>query len=369
MSVFSQLMMRKKEQTMYATIKGTLTESPSGVFSGFSNSNYLQLQQQFTLSPTTKAEFCFKINVSNFDTTFNNVFYGNKKQRYFYFGVQTNGKLIISFADGGADWISLQSSNTALSLNTDYIIKIKIDNNVASIYINGTLDKTYKIGLSATNTINVGIGSGLTSSDYFRGSIDLPNSYVKLGTTKYNLQAVVGYTVVGSPTINDGVVSGFSNSDYLKLPSFDYANSNNWEMIVAFELDNLNSDTQTLFDNSASKSGLYIYLTNQQKILLYGSDGTNNIFSVTSNALSINQKYYIKIKFTGTSYIFYLSTDKVNWTIINTVETTVKMNNVTNFSVGYSMRYSSRALADGKIYIAETIIYKDNKIWFNGYEG
>ena len=56
MSMFHELMMRKKEQIMYATIKGTLTEN-DGIFSGFSASNYLALQQNF--APEGSWEVCF----------------------------------------------------------------------------------------------------------------------------------------------------------------------------------------------------------------------------------------------------------------------------------------------------------------------
>ena len=49
MSMFHELMMRKKEEIMYATIKGTLTNT-DGVISGFSSSNYLEVQGLYDFS-------------------------------------------------------------------------------------------------------------------------------------------------------------------------------------------------------------------------------------------------------------------------------------------------------------------------------
>lgn len=39
-------------------------------------------------------------------------------------------------------------------------------------------------------------------------------------------------TVVGSPTINNGVVSGFSGSNWLRLPTIFNPGSNAWEMVI-----------------------------------------------------------------------------------------------------------------------------------------
>lgn len=173
----------KIDDTKYklqAVVGYTVVGSPTitdGVVSGFTDSNYLQLQQQFTLSPTTKAEFCFKINVSSFDTL--SVFCGSDILRYFYFGVNNSGRIMTVFGDGSS-WTNIKISNTILSLNTDYEIKVKIDNNIATVYVNGNIELNFNIGLETTNTFNVRIGKGRSVNDYFDGTIDLNETYIKV---------------------------------------------------------------------------------------------------------------------------------------------------------------------------------------------
>ena len=64
MSMFYELMMRKKEQIMYATIKGSLTEN-DGVFSGFAYNNYLATQEIFDYSKDF--EIVLKINTGTIE--------------------------------------------------------------------------------------------------------------------------------------------------------------------------------------------------------------------------------------------------------------------------------------------------------------
>ena len=348
---------------MYATIKGTLTEN-DGVFSGFSSSNYLQLQQNYPIN--NSIDFVLDITIGATDKTNMTLFEFSTKRIILYRPNTTQNYFILAI--GG---LSLTDS-MHYEINNNYKLKFTITTSGIKIYYydnnSWVFDRQYDLVLTDFSNVYIGNRQAL-SSPFDNGSIDLNNSYIKLGSTKYNLQAVVGYTVVGSPTIVDGVVSGFSNSDYLKLPSFDFANSNSWKIKFAFELDNNISDWGSIFDNSYIKSGLAFYLDNNQKVYFYGGDGTNDTFIKRSNIINANQKYYVQVEFTGNSYILSLSTDNINWTIVNTTESNIRLSNTIYDSsyIGYSFRYNGRALI-GKIYIKECLIYKDKKLWFNGYE-
>ena len=69
----------------------------------------------------------------------------------------------------------------------------------------------------------------------------------------------VGYAVVGSPTINNGVVSGFNNSDYLQLSQqFD-----------------ITKDFECVF---SVKTGSSDTISNYQRVWYYDCNGTNGIW-------------------------------------------------------------------------------------------
>ena len=380
MSMFHELMMRKKEQIMYATIKGSLTEN-DGVFSGFSDNNYLEMQQAIpNLDVNSFLEIELKVTMPETITRqqivgTNNANYTNNSTYDIGFQVYDDNRLWAHIYNSTSETRNAIYLTAPSALNGKVCyIKYTIANSRMTIslsfdkitWVSNYYDLPTTFSYTKASRSVLGWGNG---SSAFAGSIDLSNSYIKLGSTKYNLQAVVGYTIVGSPTITDGVVSGFSNSDYLKLPSFDFANSNSWKIKFAFELDNNISDWGSIFDNSYIKSGLAFYLDNNQKVYFYGGDGTNDTFIKRSNIINANQKYYVQVEFTGNSYILSLSTDNINWTIVNTTESNIRLSNTIYDSsyIGYSFRYNGRALI-GKIYIKECLIYKDKKLWFNGYE-
>ena len=216
MSMFHELMMRKKEENfLYPVIHGSLTESPEGVFSGFSSSNYLQVQN---LKNVDINEIVLKINIPSSSlnqSRYMSALYGcisittySGASAFTYSVINTSGLGDLSIGTLQPDtnyWIKYinDGTNCGAWLSEDGISFLKKAEKSASLIVE----------VSAINYIG---GSG---SRYFGGSIDLNESYIKLGSTKYNLQAVVGYTIVGSPTITDGVVSGFSGNDYLNILS------------------------------------------------------------------------------------------------------------------------------------------------------
>lgn len=215
--------MRKKEQIMYATIKGTLTEN-DGVFSGFSDTNYLFLQQVITEENNLEIKIKFitgnDITSSQYPMAWSSVVNGSNRSGGFYI---SNGKYGIVARD--TTDTNYQRTGGTINTNTSYFGKIIFNLATKNFKVGiSTDDVNYTYGIDIILSGNLApmnryiwFGRAIPDNYYFSGSIDLPNSYIKLGATKYNLQAVVGYTKVGSPTIVDGVVSGFSVDDYLKI--------------------------------------------------------------------------------------------------------------------------------------------------------
>ena len=372
MSMSYELMMRKKEEIMYATIKGSLTEN-DGVFSGFSGTNYLALQNQFTLSPTTKAEFNFKINISSL--TNNNAIFGSITNYGLYVGVNSSGNLEL-FVGDNSSWTTTQTGTTTLSTSTDYDIKLNINNNIATLYINGNIELTANLGLVSTNTYDMGVGRGITTSDYFRGSIDINNSYVKVGV-KYNLQAVVGYKKVGSPTITDGVVSGFSSANYLYLPPApSWSNIDVLETFTTFTTSTMNT-LQIVMGSRYSQATCCVEITSANKTLFrityIDSGGTTRYKETTINyVLSANTKYKVKNYFNKQTLVIKSELYDENGIMLASASSSLASDytsiaNIIDFWYGYN---TQRGTFSGSIDFNNnnTYIKINNKLWFNGQQ-
>ena len=370
MSMFYELMMRKKEQIMYATIKGTLTEN-DGVFSGFSASNYLVLQDDITEIPTD-FEIQTRISIPATNSGFAIHFLS-------YLG---NSSGIRVFSSGKLNFYSKNNDNntveiigtTVLSLDTFYFIKIKKVGNTITLYSStdkitwtteGTTTTTSTIPL--TSKIGFGHCGNPNNNNYiFNGSIDLNNSYIKLGSTKYNLQAVVGYTVVGSPTITDGVVSGFSSANYLRLPQISAGTVKSFEISTKFTTGAILSDSTIIGILLSYNYGINLYANG--KYLKGRIKIGANYYEVDSalNVVNINTTYYVKFIVDTTVGKEYLkiSTDNSNWQIYEKDISTSVIDNSIQWQIGNG----SVGVFGGSIDLNNTNIKVNNKLYFNGQQ-
>ena len=377
MSMFHELMMRKKEQIMYATIKGTLTEN-DGVFSGFSTSNYLEVQGLYDFSQPFEIKTKIHLNSNPSASSFISI-----KGDVGYVVILIGSTRAIGVYMDANDGTSLSNGNVTpnytIPTNTDVFLKFVFTGTEYALYIS-TDDSNYTKYLVATSSKVIGnnntiiLGANPPSQSFSTGSIDLNQSYIKLGSTKYNLQAVVGYTVVGSPTITDGVVSGFSASDYLRLQGFEI--NTDYEIGTKIIVNNLESAIRNIIGSQFvySKYGFTISTNNKPySSIRYELNGTyTNITSLIDLVLQPNTIYYLKAILKNNTYQAFLSTDKVNWiegNIANVPEgaTIVSPNTFQNqagrLTFGGGTQYTT---FDGSIYLNETYIKLNNKLWFNG---
>ena len=135
-------------------------------------------------------------------------------------------------------------------------------------------------------------------------------------TTTYNVN------IVGSLTNNDGVLSGFSTSNYATTPSSFTFSSYNWEFNIKFTTGNNVSSDQNivtpLMENNVDKDAVNIWINNSA-ISIYIYDNANDELIISGSlACSINTTYYIRCQYiSGTYYIKY-SSDGINYTDIST---------------------------------------------------
>ena len=373
MSMFHELMMRKKEQIMYATIKGSLTEN-DGVFSGFSASNYLALQQPFKLNADTVAEFKVKINLTS-NTTLSGII-GTPNSYGMNFVSGSDSKLTL-YLGNGSSWnvLNAKKGTTNLQSNTDYYIRLLINKGNITLLLS-TDDITYTTEFTTVITISeeyiydLSFGRARGTDQYTRGSIDLPKSYIKLGSTKYKLQAVVGYTIVGSPTIVDGVVSGFSSSDYLQINNFTQDAYDkyltNSEIVVKVKTTSKTDEQILSIPAGGSYSGFMIRNSN---LILWQLNGTTYRVS-KSNVFQANVDFYIKGTIQNNIATLSYSTDGINFEILNSLDISEMPKPTLNYNfLRLGIVYSNiNPFVDGSIDLKGTYIKLDNKLWFNGQQ-
>ena len=363
MSMFYELMMRKKEEIMYATIKGTLTEN-NGVFSGFSASNYLEVN--YTPQNINNYELGVKFTLGNSVSSTQTII-GQKSTNVHtpQLAIDSSRKLFFSFPNASHSWVSVNTTY-ALNIDTTYEAKMIWTGNKVYAYLKSNsvwelVGESDLVTNGWDEPILIGLDTGLNA---WGGSIDLNNSYIKLGSTKYKLQAVVGYTIVGSPTIVDGVVSGFSANDYLQLPSKpDY--NENFEMQVEF--------TKTATGNCGlCIGGTYTYgglivSNNTVRFVIRLDDGTSNNYAlVSNNTIEINALYIANVKRVGNKIVLRIYKngtldEEIGEDLTNIAFST----NIGNLRLG--VRVGGDALS-GSMNLNNTYIKINNKLWFNGQQ-
>lgn len=178
----------------------------------------------------------------------------------------------------------------------------------------------------------------------------------------------VGYTVVGSPTIADGFVSGFSASDYLrleKLPDF----SGNVEMVIKFKISTFSGDMASWITNGIR---CFVRFNAGKTINIYFSRMGDNstLLSLSGNyVFSENTDYYVKIiKTEDNKLSVSYSTDGTNYILDNETQNenagTVAI--ISYFRWGVSGAYNPTNPFDGEIDFNKTYIKTNGVPFFRG---
>ena len=382
MSMFYELMMRKKEEIMYATIKGTLTEN-NGVFSGFSASNYLEVN--YTPQNINNYELGVKFTLGNSVSSTQTII-GQKSTNVHtpQLAIDSSRKLFFSFPNASHSWVSVNTTY-ALNIDTTYEAKMIWTGNKVYAYLKSNsvwelVGESDLVTNGWDEPILIGLDTGLNA---WGGSIDLNNSYIKLGSTKYNLQAVVGYTVVGSPTITDGVVSGiyysYNSADnrFVKISQQLSATSiTNFEIVVRVNIPTTTFAWKNIFYSSSisaqpadTTNTMFLRVNPTNGVLQFSPNFTydvNNIFSFTNN-ISLDTWKYVKISYSDGVYSFYYSSDGTIWTLDSSHTLSVQIVNSKYLFFGCS-GISPNVTFDGSIDLNETYIKINNKLWFNGQQ-
>lgn len=182
--------------------------------------------------------------------------------------------------------------------------------------------------------------------------------------------------VVGSPVVNNGVLSGFSTSNYVKLPQIFNPGSSTWEIVIPFSVDNFDTE-QSIFMSciEGSNTNRYLLLAvepNTGEIRCYYNYEQTNWQTTGSfgaeNTISAGKKYWVKVEYDGTHLKGSLSTDGDDYTLcLNeeiAVPATASTNNITTLGL-YAANEKTLPL-NGSIDLKECYIKIDNELWWSG---
>lgn len=136
--------------------------------------------------------------------------------------------------------------------------------------------------------------------------------------------------IVGTPHIEGGQVSSFSNTDYLQFPFVDISRSLPFDIYFSFTT---GSDVVTQQNVLDSYFGIALAIQNSKGVMALSSNGQSwDIGNVTgTNTILPNTTYYAKCSWTGTQYNASLSTNNTTYVPDMVIDSTLTTNKTTIF--------------------------------------
>lgn len=188
--------------------------------------------------------------------------------------------------------------------------------------------------------------------------------------TYYKYGTEPNASIVGSPTIVDGVASGFDASNYLTLPEVFNPKSNPWEFVVkiktptAFSTYNCVWGTIGTFKDGLQFVGNKIYLYLSSNGSSWDITGTSLASTVTFNT---DTTYYFKTYFTGTEYRVDYKTENGEYINCIKLSSSTPIFSTTSHYMGLGTNRGNTAwLGDGSIDLTQSYIKINGKDWWHG---
>ena len=387
MSMFYELMMRKKGMpSRYQEVEYIESTGTQYIDTGIKASHSLSVD--ITFQNVGSAQGYIFGSADSFGTNmFNLLHYISGNENIFYL---QNTNFYFLFLNQGADEFK----------KTRFITEPSGQNRTFKNYVEGVL-KTNTSHEDATSFSNSNIflfsTSGLTSSysgKIFSAQMKIDGSLVRnfipvydTLTNKYGMWesvqgkfygnagtgdfkgSIVGYTIVGSPTITDGVVSGFSDSNYLQINS-GISVGQNFEIYTKFTTGASLSSNQELMVGKIS-SDLYLRIFIQNGATLFTSARVVGASSISHNQTSYsfqtNTTYFVKVKYDGANKLDVFIYDNTGQQVkTNSFTLSNQINTFNSLLIGTVGTPSS--VWGGSIDLNETYIKINNKLWFNGQQ-
>lgn len=203
-------------------------------------------------------------------------------------------------------------------------------------------------------------GSGIYA-DFVTYIADLYNSLLPTARTVYNVN------IVGSLTNNNGVLSGFSASNYAVISNANIGTASSWEQVWKVTTPNNVSSSHYICSGNNATCYDFGYVDGIWKMFL-SSNGTSwDIANGATNNISVstNTTYLVKLEFTGTAYNMLVSTDDGDtWTTVATHSSSTKVYSVNSFKIGNT--YDALWPWNGSIDLNSSYININGQRWWKG---
>lgn len=221
-------------------------------------------------------------------------------------------------------------------------------------------------------------GALIQGSGIYKGFVDyIAELYAEIQASGYKLNV----NKVGSLTDNNGVLSGFSTSNYAMFPNNFQPGTNPWEMV--FKVTTVNDVTTEQYVCAFQKGSTYetryatrIYIDSSSKFCIsvtYNGTAWDIVGDTTGGARGSytvlpNTTYYLKFQWTGSAYVLSYSLDGENYTQDCYVASTTPMyNSCTYCSLG-AWNNGAIVTGPGSIDLKESYININGQRWWTGAE-
>lgn len=175
---------------------------------------------------------------------------------------------------------------------------------------------------------------------------------------------------VGNLADVDNVLSSFTNSSYAKLPFAFSPGSNPWEMVFKITTGGDVTTQQDITGSSIAINPAQIYLDSGKLAIILSSNGTTLDIAdriTGSYSVLVNTTYWLKLQFTGTSYILSYSTDGNTYINDITISSTSSVYGGTLFYLGTDPADPGTAVSfSGSIDLTGSYININNARWWSG---
>lgn len=367
----------------------------AGVVTDFSTVNGL-LHSDIYSGTSTSWEIVVKFTTGT-DISSNQAFFAqNNIDNHGIIGFLYNNKFLVYASSNNTSWdVANGDQIVTASANTTYWFKYSWNGSTFSVAYS-TDGETYTTAQTYStqptfieNNVYIGY-RGCETSNYWRGSIDLIETYIKVNgqiwwkpewveTSYYytieNLTSPLLYKFTGTPKgsvrVSNFVASNFTQNSYMEYTQTidfsipwefntivfrntdDYSSGNN-----AFVYSAVDSTSSSTTDGGFSLFGAYYWR-------FVGSFGDIGNSSITLNT---NTTYYIKCGWTGTQYYLKVSTDGEHYTTIGTIDSTTPVEQTNNkINIG-SSNWVSTFYWKGYIFLQDTFIIQNGKKVFSACE-
>ena len=191
---------------------------------------------------------------------------------------------------------------------------------------------------------------------------------------KYKLDPLY-INMVGVPSIEMGVASNFSTTNYITLPN-EIELGNNYEIATKFTIgEYAQGDSEYQLLIRATKQYLFALAVHHADGKYYLHTNTGNLtewnaMKDSTTELVVGQEYYVKVVFENNIRNVYLSTDNIEYNLEYSVEDTNTIVS-TSYSFGVAIEVNNAIVQihKGKIDLSQTYFKSNNQVLWKGATG